>query len=188
MARILFLALVLVYPLSLSAQSTSEFPTDDDITTLMQQANLGMEQYQIAMRDQATRFSDDTESNQRNKNSAENWQFLMSLVKTKPENFNSGVGFMVVDQLNSAYQDALVCEIKSISAAGTAFALKDDGHQSAAMETANACMNAAQLLVIVKVSATKLYTKNLQAHKVLYERSLRTVTACTEALKKVVPK
>jgi hypothetical protein len=188
MSRILFLALVLVYPLSLSAQSTPEFPTEDEITTLMQQANFGMKQYQIAMQEEATKISNDAESNQRNKNTAENWQFLMSVVKTKPDNFNSGVGFMIVDQLNSAYQDALTCEVNALAKGSIAFVLKQEDQESAAKDVANTCMNAAQLLAIVKVSATKLYTKYLQAHKVLYERSLSAVTTCTEALRKVTPK
>jgi plasmid stabilization system protein ParE len=66
-----------------------------------------------------------------------------------------------------------------------AFVLKDENHQNAAKEVSDACMNAAQQLAIVKVSATNPYTKYLQAHKVLYERSLNAVAACNEALKKV---
>lgn len=185
MPKSLFLALVLVSPLSLFAQSTSEFPTDNEITTLMQQANLGMKQYQAAMREEATKVGKDVDSKEREKNASENWQLLMSVVKMKTDNFNSGVGFMVVDQLNNAYQDSLVCEVNALTTMSAAFELKDENHQNAAKEASDACMNAAQLLAIVKVSATNLYTKYLQAHKVLYERSLNTVAACSEALKKV---
>src|SRR5258708_2587569 len=110
MLRSLFLILMLFSPLSLPAQST-EFPTENEITTLMQQASLAMKQYQVAMLDETTKVGKDADSKQREQNSSENWQFLTSLVKTKPDNFNSGLGFMVVDQLNNAYQDALACEV-----------------------------------------------------------------------------
>jgi hypothetical protein len=95
------------------------------------------------------------------------------------------VGFMVVDQLNTAYQNALACEVNSLTTLGAAFALKDDNHQNAAKDMSSECINAAQLLAIVKVSATNLYTKYLQAHKVLYEQSFSTAISCSEALKKV---
>lgn len=188
MSRSLFLALALVYPLSLSAQSTPEFPTDDDITTFLKQADFGMKQYQIAMQEEATKIGKDADSNQRDKNAAEDWQLLISVVKADPENFNSGEGFLVVDQLNNAYQDALTCVINASTKSSIALVLKDEEHQSAARDVANACMSAAQLLAIVKISATNLYTKYLKAHKVLYERSLNEVTTCTEALKKVTNK
>ena len=109
----------------------------------------------------------------------------MSVVKTKPDNFNSGVGFMIVDQLNTAYQTALACEINSQINLGAAVVMKDESRESAAKDVSSVCMNAAQLLVIVKVSATNLYTKYLQAHKVLYEKSFNTAVTCSEALQKV---
>jgi hypothetical protein len=52
-------------------------------------------------------------------------QFIVSVVKPKPDNFNSGVGLMVVDQLNTAYQNALACEINSQINLGAAVVLKD---------------------------------------------------------------
>jgi hypothetical protein len=186
--RSLFLILVLISPLALFAQSTPEFPTDNEITTLMQQANLSMKQYQVAMLDEATKVGKDADSKQNEKNAFENWQLLMSVVKTKPDNFNSGVGFMVVDQLNNAYQDALACEVNALTTMSAAFVLKDESHQNEAKTASDTCLNAAQLLAIVKVSATNLYTKYLQAHKVLYERSLNAVATCTEAMKKVTAK
>lgn len=109
-------------------------------------------------------------------------------MKPKPDNFNSGVGFMVVDQLNNAYQDALACEIDGLTTMSVAFVAKDESHQNAGKEVSNTCMNAAQLLAIVKLSATNLYTKYLQAHKGLYERSLNAVATCNETLKKVAAK
>ena len=188
MSKTLLLILALVSPLSLSAQSTPEFPTENEISTLMQQANLAMKQYQAAMLDEATKVGKDADSKENEKNALENWQLLMSVVKTKPDNFNSGVGFMVVDQLNTAYQNTLACEVNTLTTLGAAFVLKDESHQSAAHDVSNSCMNAAQLLAIVKVSATNLYSKYLQAHKVLYEKSLNAVTTCMEALKKVTAK
>jgi hypothetical protein len=183
--RLLFL-LTSLSP-ALYAQTSPEFPTDSEITTMMQQANLAMKQHQIAMEDEA-KIGKDADAKEREKNAGENWQLLTSVVKTKPDNFNSGVGFMVVDQLNNAYQDALACEVNALTTMGAAFALKDESHQNAAKEVSDTCMNAAQLLVIVKVSATNLYTKYLQAHKVLYERSLNAVATCNETLKKVIAK
>jgi hypothetical protein len=109
-------------------------------------------------------------------------------VKAKADNFNSGAGFMVVDQLNNAYQTALACEVNALTTLSVAFVVKDESRQSAAHDVSNSCMSAAQLLAIVRVSASNLYTKYLQAHKVLYERSLNAVTTCTEALKKVTAK
>jgi hypothetical protein len=182
------LVLLLISPLPPFAQSTPEFPTDNEITTLVQQANLAMKQYQTAMQEEATKVGKDADSKDREKNASENWQLLVSAVKAKPDNFNSGVGFMVVDQLNNAYQDALACEVNALTTTGAAFVAKDESRQNAGKEVADTCINAAQLLVIVKVSATNLYTKYLQAHKVLYERSLNAVATCNETLKKVIAK
>jgi hypothetical protein len=184
--RLLFL-LTSLSP-ALYAQTSPEFPTDNEITTLMQQSNLAMRQYQVAMLDETAKVGKDADAKEREKNAGENWQLLTSVVKAKPENFNSGVGFMVVDQLNNAYQDALACEVNALTTMGAAFALKDESHQNAAKAASDTCMNAAQLLAIVKVSATNLYTKYLQAHKVLYERSLNAVATCNETLKKVIAK
>lgn len=58
----------------------------------MQQAHLGMTQYQAAMQEEATKVGKDADSTQREKNASENWQLLMSVVKAKPDNFNSGSG------------------------------------------------------------------------------------------------
>ena len=185
MPKALLFVFVLVYPLSLSAQNTPEFPTDIEITTLTQQANLAMRQYQAAMQEEATKVGKDADSKEREKNASENWQLLTSVVKTKPDNFNSGVGFMIVDQLNSAYQDSLLCEINALTTMGAALVLKDESHQNTAKEVSNACINAAQLLAIVKVSATNLYTKYLQAQKVLYEKSFNAAVTCADTLKKV---
>jgi hypothetical protein len=184
-SKSLFLIFVFVSPLSLSAQSIPEFPTTNEISTLMQQANLAMKQYQSAMLDETTKLGKDADNEENEKNALENWQFIMSVVKPKSDNFNSGVGFMVVDQLNTAYQTALACEINSQVNLGAAVVLKDESRQSAAKDVSNGCMNAAQLLAIVKVSATNLYTKYLQAHKIVYEQSFSTAVTCSEALKKV---
>lgn len=185
MPKSLLLALFFVCPLSLLAQSTPEFPTDNEISTLMQQSTFAMKQYQVAMRDEATKLGKDADTEENESKALENWQFIVSVVKPKPDNFNSGLGFMVVDQLNTAYQNALACEVNSLINLGAAFTLKDDNHQSAAKDVSNECMNAAQLLTVVKVSATNLYTKYLQAQKVLYEKSFSAAVRCSEALKKV---
>ena len=156
------LVLLLISPLSLFAQSTPEFPTENEITTLLQQANLAMKQYQTAMQEEATKVGKDADSKDREKNASENWQLVVSAVKAKPDNFNSGVGFMVVDQLNNAYQDALACEVNALTTMGAAFVVKDESRQNAGEEVADTCINTAQLLVIVKVSATNLYTKHIR--------------------------
>jgi hypothetical protein len=150
----------------------------------MQQANLAMKQYQVTMLDETAKIGKDADSEENEKKALENWQFIVSVVKPKPDNFNSGVGFMVVDQLNTAYQNALACEVNSLTNLGAAVVLKDKSRQNAAQDVSNACMNAAQLLAVVKVSATNLYTKYLQAQKVLYEQSFSTAISCSEALKR----
>jgi hypothetical protein len=185
MRKSLLLALLLVCPLSLSAQNTPEFPSTNEISTLMQQANLAMKQYHATMLDETTKLGKDADARENEKNALDNWEFILSVVKPKPDNFNTGVGFMIVDQLNTAYQNALACEINSQINLGAAVVLKDESRQGVATEVANACMNAAQLLVVVKTSATSLYTKYLQAQKVLYEKSFSTAMSCSEALKKV---
>jgi hypothetical protein len=167
------------------AQSTPEFPTSNEISTLMQQANLAMKQYQVTMLDETAKLGKDADAEENEKKALENWQFLMSVVKTKPDNFNSGVGFMVVDQLNAAYETALACEVNALTNLSAALLVKDEGRQGSAKDVSNACLNAAQLLAVVKMSATNLYTKYLQAHKVLYEKSFSAAVSCGEALKKV---
>jgi len=181
----LILAFFLMCPLSLSAQGTPEFPTSDEISTLMQQANLAMQQYRETMLDETDKLGKDADNKKNEKNALDNWQFIVSVLKTRPDNFNSGVGFMVVDALNTAYQTALACEVNSLNNFRTAVLLKAEDRLSAAEDISKACMNAAQSLVIVKVSATKLYTKYLQAQKVLYEKSYSAAVTCGEALKRV---
>jgi hypothetical protein len=72
----LLLVLVFVSP-SLYAQNSPEFPTDSEITTLMQQANLAMKQYQAAM-DVEAKIGKDADAKEREKNAAENWQLPQS--------------------------------------------------------------------------------------------------------------
>ena len=55
----LFLTFFLVCAVSLSAQSTPEFPTTNEINTLMLQASLAMKQYQTAMLDETTKLGKD---------------------------------------------------------------------------------------------------------------------------------
>jgi hypothetical protein len=185
MCKSLFLALFLVYPLSLSAQNTPEFPTENEISTLMRQANLAMKQYQVTMLDETAKLGKDATAEENEKKALENWQVLVSVMKAKPDNFNSGASFMVVDQLNTAYQTALACEVNSMTNLAAAVLLKNESRQNTARDVSNSCLNAAQLLVIVKVSATNLYTKYLQAQKVLYEKSFNAAVSCAEALKKI---
>jgi hypothetical protein len=184
-SKSLLVILFLLYPFSLSAQTAPEFPTDTEISTVMQQANLAMKQYQLTMSDETALLGKDTDQQENERRAQETWQFLVSVMKTKPDNFNSGAGFMVVDQLNTAYQNALACEVNALTNLGAAVLLKDESRQNSARDVSNACMNAAQLLAIVKVSATNLYTKYLQAHKILYEKSFNAAVSCGEALKKV---
>ena len=151
----------------------------------MQQTNLAMKQYQVAMQAETSKLGKDADSKENEKKALENWDFMVSVVKTKPDNFNSGVGFMVVDALDTAYQTALVCEVNSLNNFRAAVLVKDESHLRAAQDISDACMNAAQLLAIVKVSATNLYVKYLQAQKVLYEKSYSAAVKCGEALKGV---
>lgn len=185
MPKSLLLALFLVCPLSLSAQSTPEFPTANEISTLIQQASLAMKQYQVTMLDETDTLGKDADAQENEKKALDNWQFIASVVKTKPDNFNSGVGFMVLDQLNTAYETALACEVNALTNLSAAILLKDESRQSSAKDVSNACINAAQLLAVVKMSATNLYTKYLQAHKVVYESSFSAAVSCGEALKRV---
>lgn len=57
------------------------------------------------------------------------------------------------DQPNNAYQNTLACEVSALSALAGAF-LVDERRQSAAKEVSEIYLNAAQLLAVVKVSAT----------------------------------
>jgi hypothetical protein len=93
---------------------------------------------------------------------------------------------MVVDQLNSAYQTALACDVNALTNMSAALLVKDQNRQNAAKEVASDCTNAAQLLAVVKMSATNLYAKYLQAHKVVYEESFSSAVSCGETLKKVM--
>jgi hypothetical protein len=182
----LLLAFFFAYPLSLPAQSKPEFPTTEEINTLMQQANLALKQYQTTMLEETAKIGKDADATENEKKALENWQFLASVMKSDPaRNFNSGAGFMVVEQLNTAYETSLACEINALTNQSVAFVVKDESRQNAAHEVSNACMSAAQLLAVVKLSAFNLYTKYLQAQKVLYEKSLNTALKCGEALKKI---
>jgi hypothetical protein len=151
----------------------------------MQQANLAMKQYQMTLLDETAKLGKDADIEENEKKALENWKVVMSVVKEKPDNFNSGVGFMVVDHLNTAYQTALACEVNALTSLTAAFLLKAESRQNAAHNVADACMNTAQLLAVVKLSATNLYTKYLQAQKVLYEKSFNAAVSCAETLKKI---
>jgi hypothetical protein len=140
----LILFFVLVSPFTLCAQSTSEFPSDDEIKTLMAQADMAMKEYQEAMSEETTKLGKDKDSIDKDKSASQGWIMLLSVVKANSENFNSGGGFLVVDQLDHAYGDALSCAINGLTVMSTAFVVKDESHQDAGKEVANSCGHAAQ--------------------------------------------
>src|SRR5258708_22428054 len=122
----LLLVVFFAYPLSLPAQSTPEFPTTEERNTLMQQASLAMKQYQTTMLEETAKIGKDADAAENEKKALENWQFLMSVMKSDPSrNFNSGAGFMVVEELNTAYETSLACEINALTNESLAFVLKD---------------------------------------------------------------
>jgi hypothetical protein len=184
MLKGLLFALAIVYPLSTSAQTEPQFPTEGEITTLMAQANLAMKQYQQTMNVETANLGKDAETKKVEKNAIENWDYIASVMKAKPDNFNSGAGFFLVELINTAYESALSCEVSAQGAYATATILKNDNVANAAREVSQNCLSTAQLLVVVKLSATNLYTKYLQAHKIMYDKTFAVAADCTEAMER----
>jgi hypothetical protein len=144
-----------------------------------------MKQYQTTMADEKGKIGKDADSEETAVQEMQGWNNLMTVYKQRPDVFNSGVGFLVVESLNVAYQDSLACEVNALTTLGVAQIVKDNERSTAAQEASQSCMNAAQVLAIVRLSATNLYSKYLHAQKIMDEKAFNAAMKCGAALKKL---
>ena len=89
-------------------EKEATFPNNDEIDTLLTQANRAMTQYQTAV-DQETKAGFDSDSLATDRQLIEVWPKMSGMLKQNPQGFNSEVGFLFVTSLDDASRNAAVC-------------------------------------------------------------------------------
>ncbi len=166
------------------------FPSDDEISLVVSQAKVAMEQYKLAV-EQEERVMGKTvaDANAKDRKTLEDWDFASKALNSKPQIFNSVVGFDFVLMLDEAAKNEILCSFSAVSAASVATLVKDTSKAAELISLSNSCLSASTLLLTVREGVAALYQKYVIAEEQLANRGLETARKCMDALKKTtVPK
>jgi hypothetical protein len=160
------------------------FPSDDDINLAISQTNVAMVQYRLAV-EQEERLMGKVaaDANARDRKTLENWGFASKALSSKPQMFNSVVGFDFVLMLDEASRNEALCSVSALSKAAIA-AVQDASKATPFINLSNTCMDASTLLFTVREGVAALYQKYVEAEERLADKGIEVAGKCADALKK----
>jgi hypothetical protein len=110
----------------------------------------------------------------------------LDVLKKNPQGFNSAAGFMVVECLDDASRNALLCSQTAMSDAALLAVSHDMDAANPLVRLSQACMDVSTLIYTVSENASSLYERYTKSEQDLAEKAYDTLTKCNAALKKSI--
>jgi hypothetical protein len=162
-------------------EKEATFPNNDEIDTLLTQANRAMTQYQTAV-DQETKAGFDSDSLATDRQLIEVWPKMSGMLKQNPQGFNSEVGFLFVTSLDDASRNAAVCAGEAMRQSSMKLVKRETNGVEELLTLYDNCNSASTLLYTVSETAASMYRRYLHADAELTSQTVADMKKCTDVL------
>ena len=162
-------------------EKETAFPNNDEIDTLLTQANRAMTQYKTAV-DQETKAGFDSESLATDRQLIEVWPKMSGALKQNPQGFNSEVGFIFVTSLDDASRNAAVCAGEAMRRSSMKLVKHETDGVEELLTLYDNCNGASTLLYTVSETAASMYRRYLHADAELTSQTVADMKKCTDVL------
>ena len=183
--KMICLTLMVLSATVVSTANTQEketaFPNNDEIATLLTQANRAMAQYKTAV-DQETKAGFDSESLATDRQLIEVWPKMSGMLKQNPQGFNSEVGFLFVTSLDDASRNAAVCAGEAMRQSSMKLVKQETAGVEELLTLYDNCNGASTLLYTVSETAASMYRRYLHADAALTGQTMAEIKKCTDVL------
>ena len=189
--KMIFAALMLmsvaVVPNVDAQQKEDAFPNNDEIDTLLTQANRAMAQYKTTL-DLETKAGFDADSLATDRQLIEVWPKMAATLKQNPQGFNSEMGFLFVSSLDDASRNAAVCAGEAMRQSSIKLVKRDTNGVEELLTLYDQCTNASTLLYTVSETAASLYRRYLHTNAELTNESVAAMQKCADTLSRATKK
>lgn len=186
-----FLFLIVIVPLMVMAAQVAAycqdkpFPSDDEVKLVVSQTDVAMLQYKQAVGQEEQLMGKTTaEENARERKTIADWEFVSKELNSKPQAFNSVVGFDVVLMLDESERSEMLCSVAALSTGTLTAVAQDLTMANSFVNLSHTCMDSATLLFTVREGVAALYQRYVEAEKQLADEGLQVASKCADVLNK----
>ena len=178
--------LAAAWPATAQTQPQHTFPTKEQITLLVVQAERAFDVYANAVTLEAQLLGEIASGKEmvaRDRQVLNSGREVIRILKQRPDAFNTPMGFLLVSDLDDASRNAALCAGQAASLAATDFMVGQTASAQEKLSLGEACTGASALLYTVSETAFHLYSEVLFTTDETLKRALEVATKCGEALK-----
>lgn len=177
----LILSCLLVCPVAHS-QVNKTFPTDDEITLVVTQAERALSDYKTSVSLEA-KLANQADDIANDKRVIDGLTVMIKAMREHPQRFNSPAGFEFVLLLDDASRNAALCNADAIQKGVKATIGGDSAAGQNYLQLAQACTGASNLLYNVSETAGALYQRYVNGEESLAIDAVNTMNQCVAKLK-----
>jgi hypothetical protein len=188
-SALLTLIFMVQFAIAANAQSEKVFPTDEEITLLLAQADRTIERYKPLLDEQETQIGKSvTDDIAKDRESLSTLEMVMKNLKNRRSAFNGLQGFTFLESLHGAERNLLRC-VSSASSASTGYMIA--GNRDKAddlLRLSQSCMDVSVLIYTITESAVTLYQHFIEAEDQWAAHSTQEARQCENTLEKIRPR
>jgi hypothetical protein len=186
---LLTLIFVVQFAMAANAQSEKVFPTDEEITLLLAQADRTIERYKPLLDEQETQIGKSVADDiAKDRESLSALEMVMKNFKNRRSAFNGLQGFTFLESLHDAERNVLRC-VSSASSASTGYMIA--GNRDKAddlLRLSQSCMDVSVLIYATTESAVTLYQHFIEAEDQWAAHSTQEARQCENTLERIRPR
>jgi hypothetical protein len=183
------LILMVQFAITANAQSEKVFPTDEEITLLLAQADRTIERYKPLLDEQETQIGKSVADEiAKDRQSLSTLETVMKNFKNRRSAFNGLQGFTFLESLHDAERNVLRC-VSSASSTSTGYMIA--GNRDKAddlLRLSQSCMDVSVLVYATTESAVTLYQHFIEAEDQWAAHSTQEARQCENTLEKIRPR
>ena len=177
------------FAIAANAQSEKVFPSDEEISLLLAQADRTIERYKPLLDEQETQIGKSiADEIAKDRQSLSTLETVMKNFKNRRSAFNGLQGFTFLESLHGAERNVLRC-VSSASSASTGYMIA--GNRDKAddlLRLSQSCMDVSVLIYTTTESAVTLYQHFIEAEDQWAAHSTQAARQCENTLEKIRPR
>jgi hypothetical protein len=173
------------------AQKEKDFPTNDEITLVLTQAERATQMYELQIEQEELLLGQNgKDSAAKDRQVLDTLKFSLKALKSKPQEFNGPIGFYFFEALDDASRNAVVSADQASSQVITQLTEGNMKNGVSLLNFSVSCMDTSTLLYTVSENVGSLYQRYVEAESQLLDYAYKTAKQCADTLKNkcAVPK
>jgi len=171
------------------AQDKTNFPTNDEITLMLTQAERAVQLYKPLIDEEERLLGKSTQvAAAKDRQVVQALEMGIEAFRKNPQGFNSPLGFAFFEWIDDADRNALLCATGATTEATKALLEGDATQAKDLLHLGQSCSDASTLLYTVSENVGALYTRYVKGEGELAEEGATVAQKCADALKSAASK